>query len=149
MNLKTLDVWIWIVQVLTTWYMMGLIWFVQMVHYPFLERLKGERFSQLHHSHVRWTNYVVPLPMLLEAITAAYLVYRPFPVDMRGMFGVGLGLVMINMGSTFLVQVPAHTKLRQGYDRETCRFLVRTNWIRTLAWSARGVLLAYMMGISS
>jgi len=33
-----------------------------------------------------------------------------------------------------------HTKLSSGFDADSWRFLVRSNWIRTLAWSLRAAL---------
>ena len=35
------------------------------------------------------------------------------------------------------LQVPCHSRLAQGFDEPTWRRLVATNWIRTVAWSAR------------
>ncbi len=41
---------------------------------------------------------------------------------------------------TWLWQVPAHRRLEHGFDAATHRRLMRTNWVRTIAWSARGIL---------
>ena len=41
---------------------------------------------------------------------------------------------------TFLVQVPCHDRLRQGFDEDVLHRLVASHWIRTGAWSLRGVL---------
>jgi hypothetical protein len=38
-----------------------------------------------------------------------------------------------------------HARLGQGADEAALRRLVRTNWIRTLAWTARGVLVLWML----
>jgi hypothetical protein len=42
--------------------------------------------------------------------------------------------------STAIWQAPDHTRLMQGYDKAVIRHLILTNWIRTLGWTARGVL---------
>jgi hypothetical protein len=39
--------------------------------------------------------------------------------------------------STALLQAPAHGRLAQGFDAVVHRRLVRSNWIRTLAWLGR------------
>ena len=65
----------------------------------------------------------------------------------RPIFVAALALIGVIWLSTFLVQVPLHDLLGQGFDPDRHAALVRTNWIRTLAWSARGVLLlAWLAG---
>lgn len=58
---------------------------------------------------------------------------------------MSLGLLVLIWASTFLLQVPKHKVLTHGFDAEAHRFLVRTNWIRTAAWSVRGVVVLWMI----
>lgn len=51
---------------------------------------------------------------------------------------VGIGALW---ASTFLLQVPCHNRLGQAYHPATHQRLVRTNWIRTLIWTSRLLLL--------
>ena len=52
------------------------------------------------------------------------------------------GLIFVIWLSTAILQVPLHRKLELGgYDARVIRRLVATNWLRTLAWSARAVLV--------
>jgi hypothetical protein len=123
-----------------TWSMVGLIWFVQVVHYPLFQRVGGEGFRRYHAEHVARTGRVVMPLMSVEAIAALLLAIpavsaaAPLPV------WIGLGLLMIAWLSTGLIQVPAHRRLARGYDPATAMRLARTNWIRTLAWTARGAI---------
>jgi len=54
-------------------------------------------------------------------------------------------LIAFIWASTFLLQVPAHSQLGSGFDEETWRMLVRSNWLRTVAWSARAGLVSYWL----
>src|SRR4028119_2428265 len=56
--------------------MVGVIWFVQVVHYPLFSRVGPEKFSLYSEAHSRLTTYVVGPPMLVEAATALLLVFR-------------------------------------------------------------------------
>jgi hypothetical protein len=38
-----------------------------------------------------------------------------------------------------------HARLEKGYDEAAIRWLVTTNWLRTLGWSIRGILMAAML----
>jgi hypothetical protein len=56
-----------------------------------------------------------------------------------------LTLVGVVWLSTFLVQVPAHERLALAYEPATQRRLVTSNWIRTASWTARGLVLGWVL----
>jgi hypothetical protein len=119
-----------------TLFMVGVIWFVQVVHYPLFSRVGQAAFPEYEHHHVRRTGWVVGLPMLVELATAIAIVWC-----LGGPLAwFGLGLLAVVWTSTGLWQVPAHRRLERGFDAADQRWLVRTNWVRTGAWSARGIL---------
>lgn len=133
-----------IAHVAATLYMVGLIWFVQIVHYPLLDQVGAERFTGYARRHAVLTGRVVGPPMVLELISAMWLLTEP---QMRGLglLWAGLGLLVAIWLSTALVQVPCHRILSQGFDAGAYRRLVRTNWIRTVAWSLRGGLVIWVL----
>lgn len=125
--------------------MVGVIWFVQIVHYPLMGLVGSPRFVAYSEAHSRLTSYVVGPPMLAEAVTAALLlVSRPPTVSFLAAL-TGAVLVAVIWLSTALLQVPRHTALGSGFDSREHRALVATNWLRTLAWTARGALVMWMM----
>jgi hypothetical protein len=131
-------------QLFSTVFMVGLIWFVQIVHYPLFGMVGRERFAEYERRHQQQTTVVVAPLMLLEAMTATLLVlWRPDGVAVW-LPWAGLGLVAVVWGSTFFWQVPAHEKLAEAFDPNTHRRLVRSNWLRTAVWTARGLLVCGM-----
>ncbi len=128
-----------------TLYMVGLIWFVQVVHYPLFSEVLRPDFGVYEDLHSRLTTLVVMPPMLIEIGTAFLLLaFRPagFPFWAAA---VGLGLVLLIWASTFFLQVPQHSALTLGFNAEAHQFLVVSNWVRTLAWSGRGLLLLWVL----
>ena len=120
-----------------TWFMVGLIWFVQVSHYPLFRLADPVAYVP---AHIRRTTLVVAPPMLLELALSVLLVWsRPGPLAWTG-----LALLFFVWLSTALLQVPIHRRLARGFEAAPHRRLVRTNWIRTVLWSARG---AVAMGI--
>lgn len=123
--------------------MVGIIWFVQIVHYPLFSRVGTAGFPAYSDAHSRLTTYVVGPPMLVEAASAVLLVsvrHAGIPVYLAW---VGLVLPAVVWLSTALLQVPRHTKLGLAFDSAEWTGLVATNWVRTAAWSLRaGVALA-------
>jgi hypothetical protein len=99
-----------------------------------------ERFSDYQSQHMVRTTGVVALPMVVEFLTAGYLAYRPPAFGSPYLWWIGFVLVLVNLLSTYYLQKPAHERLREGFHSDTHDFLVSTNWIRTVSWSARGVL---------
>lgn len=126
-----------------TWFMVGLIWFVQVVHYPLMKVADGGAFAGYALAHQRRTGWVVGPVMLVEACSAAVLW-----VYVAGVLGwLGLGLLVLVWVSTFAVQVPMHRGLLGGFDNVHWRRLVASNWVRTWAWSARGVIAMLMLRV--
>ena len=133
----------------STWYMVGLIWFVQMVHYPLKSTLKEPEFTSYQQQHMQRTSWVVGPPMLAEAATAAWLALNPPTPDLQIYTLIGLALLAIVWGSTALFLVPLHNRLLNGFDADAIRSLCRANWIRTIAWTLRGglTLLLFVEGV--
>jgi hypothetical protein len=59
---------------------------------------------------------------------------------------LGAGILLLIWLSTALLQAPAHGRLGKGYDRSVHQGLVRSNWIRTLAWWARVPVAVLLWG---
>lgn len=124
--------------------MTGLIWFVQIVHYPLFARVGADAFREYATQHNRRVTWVVAPLMLLEVATAGFLCIVEVPGAPAGLGLIGLGLVFVIWVSTAVLQVPCHARLQGGPDGRVIRRLVATNWVRTVAWTLRcGVVWAY------
>ena len=134
-----------LVQAFGTLAMVGVIWFVQLVHYPLFAAVDGANFVQYEQAHQARTTWVVAPLMLAEAVTAvALLWFRPAAVPALAVY-LGLGLVAVLWLSTALWQVPLHERLGRGFEPAAHRWLVWSNWLRTIAWTARGLLVLWMI----
>ncbi|MEM9346671.1 MAG: hypothetical protein AAGB26_08635 [Planctomycetota bacterium] len=128
-----------------TLYMTGLIWFVQLVHYPLMARVGKQHYTAYQQQHERRTTLAVAPAMLIELGCAVYLALRAPDTIGPVLAWAGLLLVVLLWLSTALLQVPCHKKLGRGFDERTHHRLVTTNWLRTLLWSARGVIALVML----
>lgn len=135
---------IFLAHITATLVMVGVIWFVQIVHYPLFSRVGAGSFSLYSEAHSRLTTYVVGPPMLVEAATALLLVFRrPEGISLSAAI-IGFALVATIWISTALLQVPRHTALGSGFDHAAWSALVLSNWVRAVAWSVRGALVVWM-----
>ncbi len=143
----------------STLYMLGLIYFVQLVHYPLFALVGPKHYLDYHQKHVFWTTWAVGPAMILEALTAGALLLLSLNQEAmsqatmsqatmsqaamslnQSALWMGLFLLLVIWLSTALLQVPCHNRLVNGFDPKIHHRLVKTNWIRTVAWSLRAII---------
>ena len=128
---------LYIFNIAVSWGLLLLIWLVQVIIYPAMSRIPAKEFVSYHRWYVtRISAIVLPL-MICELITTiGWLMLEPY--SFYSSFAAVL-LVIVWL-STFMLQVPVHRRLQSGKDDARIRKLVNTNWIRTIAWTARAVV---------
>ncbi|MBM4069717.1 MAG: hypothetical protein FJ271_12305 [Planctomycetes bacterium] len=131
--------------VVSTLVLVGVIWFVQIVHYPQFARVGRDGFAGYEAAHVRLTTWVVAPPMLIEALTSGVLAWQPPSPGLTLVCRGGLLLVIVIWLSTAILQVPQHNVLARSFDADAHRRLVASNWIRTICWSLRGLLVVFLL----
>jgi hypothetical protein len=130
--------------------MAGVIWFVQIVHYPLFASVGTERSIDYAIDNQRRTSWVVGLPMGVEGVSSIALFVVP-PSGVGRTLPLVSGLVLaVVLVSTVVAQVPQHARLARSSDADevadAVQRLVRSNWVRTIGWSIRVVLGIIMVG---
>ncbi len=140
-----LDILLLIVNAAATWFMGGVIWFVQIVHYPLFDGMGASDFQNYAVRHRNLTSMVVVIPMLTEIVTSLVLAMiwkRPDGLLLWLAFWMVVGIWIC----TALGSIPCHERLcSSGYSTSAHHLLVSSNWLRTLLWSARAVLVSFLM----
>lgn len=134
-----------LINLLSTWTMVGVIWFVQVVHYPLLSVVPVESAASVAVEHQRRTGWVVGAPMALEGVTTlALLVLVPEGVAWFVPWLAGIPLA-VALGATIFLSVPRHERMAREPDAQVGKELVSTNWVRTIAWTVRGLIVGGMV----
>jgi hypothetical protein len=134
-----------VVGALATLFMVGVVWFCQIVHYPLFAAVGADGFVAYHARHSVRVTWLIAVPWLVEVASSAILVVER-PADVPAWLAVlGAALAAATVVVTALVQGPAHTGLARGYDEDRIRSLVRGNAPRTAIWTAHGVVFAAML----
>jgi hypothetical protein len=144
MNCMKLIIALWLIHFLATVFMTGVIWFVQLSQYPLFALVDAPSMPTFSTAHANRTTWVVGPPMLLEVATALGLLYWPVPGVEPWVWWVNWSLMLVIWVATAVLSVPCHHALSKGYDRAVIDLLVHSNWVRTLAWSARSGLMAWV-----
>jgi hypothetical protein len=114
--------------------MTGVVWFVQIVHYPLFGAVGSEHWSRYHAGHTQRTGWVVAPLMIAELASAGVIVLQ----DATALALGGLALAAATWVLTFALAVPDHGRLEHGFDPGVARRLVTAGWLRTTAWTAHG-----------
>ena len=121
-------------------FMTGLIWTMQILNYPLLALVGADdvpRYEQAHNR--RFSRLVGPGVAVTLASALIMIAWRPQGVPISIPIAA-LILLAVIIYSTVRHGGPSHARLAQQFDPKVQRLLVRTNWIRTAAWSSLGVL---------
>jgi len=120
--------------------MTGIIWMVQLIQYPWINRCPTDHFTSYHTQYMTRIGFIVGPAMLIEGVTGVWL-FTLYDGLAQSFVGQSLFVLLAIWISTAVLQVPCHQRLTKGYDESIHRKLVKTNWIRTVGWSLRLVLV--------
>jgi len=125
--------------------MFGVIWMVQVVHYPLMRFASGEQFARFETEHQMRISWVVGPLMLIEGVCVLAFLFAP-PAGLPWWLPwAGAGVEAIAIGTTVFVSAPLHGRLNAHFDQATLDRLVATNWIRTIAWTCRAAVAIAML----
>lgn len=118
--------------------MTGVIWVIQLIHYPAFKYIEPSKSKIFHDFHTDVISFFVAPLMIVELGTSIFLV--------RSYGGYGLYVFVITIFiwlSTFILQVPLHRRLAKEWERATIDRLIQTNWLRTGLWTLKTLIVSY------
>ena len=124
-----------IIHLIATSAMVGVIWIIQLVHYPSFHFIELNQYTTFQRFHMSRISYVVIPAMLTELFTLILLIISMDQVDLIILASALLLIVIWLMTAVFFSGV--HQKLTLGYDQAIVEKLVKLNWVRTLLWTLR------------
>ncbi|MFL2986997.1 MAG: hypothetical protein ACJZ57_07125 [Candidatus Poriferisodalaceae bacterium] len=133
-----------LVALATASFMAGVLWVIQIVHYPLLDEVPDSSIERVALRHQRLITRVVGPTMIVEAISSLWILLL-VPESLFYLALASFTLLLIAVGVTIFQAVPLHSRIAQGTSHLIPR-LIQINWPRTVAWSLRipcGALLVY------
>lgn len=111
----------------------GLIWTIQLVHYPSFVFVAKDNFSDFMSFHMKSITYIVAPLMIIELIASICLVFYSYDT----LSIINIIYVLLIWLSTFLLSIPCHNQLKKNHDHKVINQLIKTNWPRTILWSLK------------
>lgn len=127
-----------------TLFMVGLAWFVGVVHYPLFASVGERDFEAYHALHSRRTTWVVLPAMSIELVSSIVLAVEP-PGGESALAIAGAGLALATWGLTGAAAVPAHRGLSGGFSAAGLRRLRRADLVRALVWTGHGAVVIALL----
>lgn len=109
------------------------IWMVQLIIYPGFLYCERDLLLKWHSRYTGLISlFVVPLMFTQLAVVGYQTFIDPVNINIAS-----LVLVVIAWIFTFTLSVPAHNRIKTGMDPdESIKWLINSNWLRTVCWSA-------------
>ncbi len=123
-----------------TWFLVGLIWTIQLIHYPSFAAIDPGRYSSFQQTHMVGMGRLIAAPWLVEGLTVLGLFVFAPTGWMRLLATAGGLLELLVIGVTIRSSIPAHEALSAGFSDDAHKRLLRSNWMRTAAWTSRGLI---------
>jgi hypothetical protein len=128
-----------------TWFLVGLIWTIQLVHYPTFSSVDPVIYNSFQKRHMHRMGQLIGLPWLVEGICVLALFLLAPDDQIRLLATLGGILELVVIGITVRSSIPAHETLSDGFDEAAHHRLLRSNWWRCGAWTARGIIALIML----
>ena len=125
---------------LSTSLMVGIIWVIQLLHYPTFHFIKENDYVEFQHFHMQRISFIVVPVMIIEILSGFMLVYY----FRSNLFILCLTILLVIWLITFAFFTKLHQSLLGGYDKIIVDKLVQINWSRTVLWSLRLIILIYI-----
>jgi len=132
---------LFLLDIAATLYLWGVIWTVQLVHYPLFAQVGAVNWEQYHASHTHLMTLVV-LPAMVTELGTSGLLALSRPLWLSGpLLWAGFACAVLTWAVTFFVSVPLHDTLSRSFDASAISRLVQTNWLRTAFWTTHAIIL--------
>ena len=122
--------------------MVGVIWVMQLVHYPTFKYVKESDYPIFQKYHMSNISYIVFPVMFTELITALLI----FLSGEKSLFFVlsliCLFLIWVITGVLF---TKFHSILQKGKDLKMIEKMIKANWMRTLLWTLRLIMILFVI----
>ena len=131
------------VHLIFTSVMTGVIWVIQIVHYPSFHFVEKELYTAFQKFHMNRISIIVIPIMLSELITGLLLLLDKS--SKSSLLITSFVILILIWAITGVFFSKAHNKLIIGYQELVVNQLVVMNWIRTLLWTLRLLLLIFFI----
>ena len=120
-------------------FLTGLIWVIQLVHYPSFKFYDTKTFKTAMAHHRQKISFIVMPLMLIELMTGITLAVIQWS-SLAEFHIINLTLIAIIWVHTFMLMVPFHQTCESNFDIDLLNRTLKHHWLRTTAWTLKSAL---------
>lgn len=128
-----------------TFMLTGLIWCVQSVYYALFSWVDKTKFCDFARQYQKRIAFIMGPLFVLECFFAILMLTVARAGECRIITFTLFALLLLIWLSTFCLQIPEHAALSKEFNHKNLRRLIATNWIRTVSWTLRSLLLLWLL----
>ena len=122
--------------------MVGIIWVIQLVHYPSFKYVKDSDYIIFQKYHMSNISYIVFPSMFTELITSLLIFFSGEKSFLFMLSMICISLIWVITGVLF---TKFHSTLQKGKDLKMIEKMIKANWIRTLLWTMRLIMILFVI----
>ena len=122
--------------------MVGVIWVIQLVHYPSFKYVKDSDYIIFQKKHMSNISYIVFPVMITELITSLLIFFSGEKSFFFMLSLICLSMIWVITGVLF---TKFHSILQTGKDLKMIEKMIKANWIRTLLWTLRIIMILFVI----
>ena len=131
------------IHIVSTSIMVGVIWIMQLVHYPSFNFINIEDYKSFQEFHMKRISVIVIPAMTIELISGILIfwIYQTNNI----FFNVSLFCLFFIWFLTAILFSKMHQKVTLGDQISIITKLVNLNWLRTISWTFRLGLVLFVV----
>ena len=131
---------LYFIQIVCNSYLVSLVFMTQFITYPTFLHIDKDKFSEYHRKYVNNISFIVAPVMLIELLTLSLIAY------FSGEFLIikSLILLLVIWLTTFFIMIPSHNRISKSFNKKEIISLINYNWVRTILWSFKLLLIIFL-----
>ena len=131
---------LYFIQIVCNSYLVSLVFMTQFITYPTFLHIDKDKFSEYHRKYVNNISFIVAPVMLIELLTLLLIAY--FSKDF--LIIKSLILLLVIWLTTFFIMIPSHNRISKSFNIKEINRLINYNWVRTILWSFKLLLIIFL-----
>ena len=131
---------LYFIQIVCNSYLVSLVFMTQFITYPTFLDIDKDKFLEYHQKYVNKISFIVAPVMLIELLTLFLIAY----LSSEFLIVKTLILLLVIWLTTFFIMIPSHNRISKSFDKKEIINLINYNWVRTILWSLKLLLIIFL-----
>jgi len=131
---------LYFIQIVCNSYLVSLLFMTQFITYPTFLHIDKDKFSEYHRKYVNNISFIVAPVMLIELLTLSLIAY----FSSEFLIIKSLILLLVIWLTTFFIMIPSHNRISKSFNKKEIISLINYNWVRTILWSFKLLLIIFL-----